>query len=124
MQNSGKFPSGLVWLMAPYFAMNVVLSGFCVIMPIVVGPGLAFSALQIKIIYIASYILKAISVLILQKNAAVGFILLLIGCLLSTYLAWPFFWGNLITKMLLLDLSILLLLAYIIISRKQKLRQK
>jgi hypothetical protein len=83
MQNSGKFPSGLVWLMAPYFAMNVVLSGFCVIMPIVVGPGLAFSALQIKIIYIASYLLKANLCLYYKKMRRS----VLYYCLLGAFLA-------------------------------------
>ena len=120
MLKSDKTPKWLIWLMAPYFMVNIVLGGFSAIMPIIVGPGYGFNALQIKLIFVSSYLLKAVAMLLMQKSTVLGLALLLVGCLIGTWLAWPFFWGNLNTKMLLFDWGILAILGYNHLFWKQK----
>lgn len=110
MLKSDNPPKWLIGLIAPYFMVNIVLGGFSAIMPVIVGPGFAFNALQIKLIYVSSYLLKAVAMLLVEKHTVLGLCFLLIGCSLATWLAWPLFWGNLITKMLLIDWAMLVLL--------------
>ena len=117
MQNSDKTPKWLVLLMAPYFMLNVVYGGFSAIMPIVVGPAFGFSILQIRLIFVASYLLKAVAMLAMRKNIFIALIILTTGCTIGTWLAFPINWHNLSTQMLPIDWGMLGLLLYTLFIR-------
>jgi len=67
MQNSDKISKRLVLLMAPYFMLNVVYGGFSATMPIIVGPSFGFSVLRIRLVLVASYLIKAGAMLAMKK---------------------------------------------------------
>jgi|GEM_PF-4370257 len=111
METKKKIPIWLSLAISIHVLLNVLLGVLNALNPmIVVGPGP--TVLEIKLRIVGVYLLKAIGAILILRTWKPGFLLLAFACAFSTWETRPFFWGNLSTKLLVLDWSIVILAGY------------
>lgn len=119
MKKNDKSPVWFDVLTRFYLWFNAILGIFNAINPIiVVGPG--HTVLEVKMRIVGIYLSKVLAAVLIRKKRKMGIILLSLACLLNTWFAWPFFWANLTTKLLILDWGILAIASYFLFAVREK----
>lgn len=110
-----KLPVWFNILVGIYLGLNMLFGAVFIAMPmVVVGPSFVFSASQMALLIIIFYIIKVWAAWWLftgKRNRAIP-VLLVLGCLWSTWFASPYYWGNWSTRLLILDWAVLVFSIY------------
>ena len=114
-EKNNKVPVWFDVLIRFYIGLNALLGALHAINPIiVVGPG--HTVLEVKTRIVGTYLLKVLGAIMIRRKGKMGLILFTLACIFSTWLASPFFWANLDTKLLILDWGILAMASYFLFT--------